>query len=39
MPAVLATEEAEIGRIRIQNQPGQIVREILPQKNVTKKGW
>jgi hypothetical protein len=32
-PVVLATQEAEIRRITVQNQPRQIVRETLSQKN------
>jgi hypothetical protein len=32
MPVILATQEAEIRRIEIQSQPGQIVHETLPQK-------
>jgi hypothetical protein len=39
-PAILATQEAEIRRISVQSQPGQIVLETLSQKNPlhTKKG-
>jgi hypothetical protein len=33
MPVILATQEAEIRRIVVQSQPGQIVLEILSQKN------
>jgi hypothetical protein len=29
MPIILATQEAEIRRITVQSQPGQIVRETL----------
>jgi hypothetical protein len=39
---ILATQEAEIGRIMVQNQPGQIVQETLSRrkkKNHHKKGW
>jgi hypothetical protein len=30
---ILATQEAEIGRIKVRSQPGQIVHETLSQKN------
>jgi hypothetical protein len=33
MPVILATQEAEIRRIVIRSQPGQIVHETLSQKN------
>jgi hypothetical protein len=37
---ILATQEAEIRRIAVQSQAGQIVLEPLCQKNPTqKKGW
>jgi hypothetical protein len=40
MPAILATQEAEIRKIVVQGQPGQIVHETLSQKiPFTKKGW
>jgi hypothetical protein len=46
MPVILATQETEIRIIMAQNQPGQIVYEILSQKKtknnnktVMKKGW
>jgi hypothetical protein len=32
-PIITDTQEAEIRKIAIQNQPGQIVREILARKN------
>jgi hypothetical protein len=32
MPVVLVTQEAEIKRITVQSQPGQIVCDTLPQK-------
>jgi hypothetical protein len=32
MPVILATQEAEIRRIAVQSQPGQIVHETLSQK-------
>jgi hypothetical protein len=32
MPVILATQKAEIKRIQVRSQPGQIVREILSQK-------
>jgi hypothetical protein len=38
MPVILATQEAEIRRITVGSQPGQIVPKTLSQKN-TKKGW
>jgi hypothetical protein len=34
MPVILATQEAEIRRISVQSQPGQIVHETLPQKTL-----
>jgi hypothetical protein len=33
MPIILASQEAEIRRITVQSQPGQIVRETLSRKN------
>jgi hypothetical protein len=33
---ILATQEAEIRRIEVQSQPGQIVRKTLSQKNLHK---
>jgi hypothetical protein len=35
---ILAAQEAEIRRIAVQNQPGQIVFETLSQKTLHKKG-
>jgi hypothetical protein len=34
---ILATQEAEIRRITVPSQPGQIVRETLSQKNPSQK--
>jgi hypothetical protein len=40
MPEILATQEAEIRRIKIWSQPGQIVHKTLSQKNLSqKRGW
>jgi hypothetical protein len=36
-PVVLATQEAEIRRIRVQSQPRQIAQETLSQKHLTHK--
>jgi hypothetical protein len=36
-PVILATQEAEIRRIMVQSQPGQIVRETLSRKNPSQK--
>jgi hypothetical protein len=36
-PIILATQEAEIRRIMVQNQPRQIVHETLSQKNPSQK--
>jgi hypothetical protein len=38
MPVILATQEAEIRRITVGSQPGQIVRESLSLKYLTQKG-
>jgi hypothetical protein len=39
-PIILATQEAEIRRISVWSQPGQIVHETLPEKKpITKNGW
>jgi hypothetical protein len=37
MPVILATQEAEIRRIMVQSQPGQIVHETLSRKNPSQK--
>jgi hypothetical protein len=37
MPVILATQEAEIRRIRVRSQPGQIVCATLSQKKIHKK--
>jgi hypothetical protein len=37
MPVIVATQEAEIRRITVQSQPGQIVHETLSQKNPSQK--
>jgi hypothetical protein len=42
MPVILTTQKAEIRRLAIQRQPGQIVWETLSQKKkkkITKEGW
>jgi hypothetical protein len=36
MPVILATQEAEIRRIVVRSQPGQLVHEILSQKTLYK---
>jgi hypothetical protein len=36
-PVIQATQEAEIGRIKVRSQPRQIVRKTLSQKNLHKK--
>jgi hypothetical protein len=38
MPVIPATQEAEIRRITVQSQPGQIICKTLSQKNHHKKG-
>jgi hypothetical protein len=38
MPVILATQEAEIRRIAVQSQLGQIVRETLSRKYPSQKG-
>jgi hypothetical protein len=37
MPVIIPTQEAEIRRITVQSQPGQIVHETLSQKYSTQK--
>jgi hypothetical protein len=37
MPAILATQEAEIRRIEVRSQPGQSVLKTLSQKNPSQK--
>jgi hypothetical protein len=37
MPVILATQEAEIRRIAVRNQPGQIFHEILSRKKKSQK--
>jgi hypothetical protein len=37
MPVNLVTQEAEIRKITVRSQPGQIVHEILSRKNPLKK--
>jgi hypothetical protein len=40
MPVILATQEADIRRIKVQSQPEQIVYKILARKTLHKKsGW
>jgi hypothetical protein len=40
MPVILATQEAEIRRIKVRSQSGQIVLETLSwKKPITRKGW
>jgi hypothetical protein len=40
MPIILATQEAEIRRTEVGNQPRQTVHETLSQKKpITKKDW
>jgi hypothetical protein len=39
MPAILATWEAEIGRNKIQDQPGQIVLKTYLKNNQCKMDW
>jgi hypothetical protein len=38
MPVILATQEAEIKRLEVRSQPGQIVLETLSRKYLTQKG-
>jgi hypothetical protein len=37
MSVILATQEAEIRRIKVQSQPGQIVHKTISQKNPSQK--
>jgi hypothetical protein len=37
-PVILATQEAEIRRLTVRSQPGQIVHETLSQKHPSQKG-
>jgi hypothetical protein len=37
IPIILATQEAEIRRIAVRSQPGQIVHETLTRKNPSQK--
>jgi hypothetical protein len=40
IPVILATQKAEIWRITVQSNPGQIVkRDPISKKPITKKGW
>jgi hypothetical protein len=41
MPVILATQEAEIRKIAVPSQTGQVVRETISQKEkpITRKGW
>jgi hypothetical protein len=39
MPVILATQEAEIRRIRVGSQLGKIAQQTLSQKYPTKQGW
>jgi hypothetical protein len=40
MPVILAIQEAQIRKIMVRNQPGQIVLKTLSQKNPSQKqGW
>jgi hypothetical protein len=40
MCVILATQKAEISRIKVRSQPGQLVGETLSQKTPSqKKGW
>jgi hypothetical protein len=38
MPVILVTQEAEIKRIKVRSQPGQIVQETLSQTHPSQKG-
>jgi hypothetical protein len=37
MPVILATQEAEIRRVAVRSQPGQIIHETVSQKNSSQK--
>jgi hypothetical protein len=39
MPVILATQEAEIRRIVVQSQPGEIVQDLILKNPSQKKGW
>jgi hypothetical protein len=39
MPVILANQEAEIRRITVRRQPGEIVCETLSRKTLYTKGW
>jgi hypothetical protein len=39
MPVILATQDAEIRRIKVQSHPRQIVLETLSRKNSPQKKW
>jgi hypothetical protein len=39
MPVILDSQEAEIRRIAVRSQPGQIVGKTLSKKPFTKQGW
>jgi hypothetical protein len=39
MSAILVTQEAEIRRIMVQSQPGEIIHKVLSRKTPSQKGW
>jgi hypothetical protein len=39
MPVILSTQEAEIRRIAVQSQPGEIFQETLDRKKKNHKKW